>query len=344
LEQAERLSPGEARWPYLQVSLLPAHSNALNKARRAVALCGNEPPSPRLRLARLLMETGQREEARPHLEELLKHQPDLAPARLALAQIAHAEGRWDQALDWARACTTNAYTARTAWALLSALSLRRGDTNAAILASRRAAAVTPDVHFPDPFEDEVRQWRADARSLSDQAQEFLMAGRTAQAAPLIQRLSQKHPTFPETWLLLGRLKFLEKNTAAAEEALRRHLQLDPQSINGQFQLGMCLLAEQRYADAALTFERCIALKPDFGPAFFNLGFALAKTGQKERAVQCFRESIRHSPEHVESYILLADLHLQLGQTIQAARLADQAEALHSADPRLPVLRAKIQKQ
>jgi tetratricopeptide (TPR) repeat protein len=343
LAVAGRLDSQEPRWPYLRGVLLasPAPSNAVIEFRRAVALCGNEPDTPRMRLARLLAETGQAEDARRELEALLRAKPAHAPALLAMARLEQARGNLAQALSLAQRCTTDAQTAQATWTFLGALHLRLGDTNAAQFASRRAAAVSPDVPLADPFEAEILHWRSDARSLSDQAQQALMARRLSEAAPLITRLVNDHPQFSETWLLRGRLEFLQKNSLAAEQSLRRHLELDPQSVNGIFQLGMSLMDQQRYPEAAAAFARATQLKADFGPAFFNLGFAMAKSGQKREAVGPFREAIRHSPEHIDSYILLADLFLQLGQPSEALALTQQAEAVNPTDPRLPVLRQKI---
>jgi protein O-mannosyl-transferase len=346
LAEAEKLAPKEPRWPYLQATL---HANdapalAISKLRRTVALCGNEPEMPRLRLARLLAESGREDEARTELEQLLRAKPDSGSARITLAQISQARGEWNEAMSLASACTTNPYTARTAWTMLSALKRRLGDTNAAEMANRRAAAVTPDAAWPDPFEDEVLAWRNDARSLSNRAQSHLLAGRPADALPLVNRLVKEHPDFAETWLLLGRAQYLQNQPGAAEQSLRRFLELDPTSVNGHFQLGMSLMAQQRYPEAVNTFQHTISLKRDFGPAFFNLGFALAKSGKPREAIPAFEEAIRQNPEKIDSYVLLADLHWQLGEPAPAVELANLAERLDPADPRLPALRRKIQQK
>jgi tetratricopeptide (TPR) repeat protein len=204
--------------------------------------------------------------------------------------------------------------------------------------------VSRDVAWPDPYEDEVAAWRNDPRHLSDRAQASLLAGRASDALPLINRLAQEHPEFSETWLLLGRAQFLQKQPAEAERSLRRYLEMDAGSVNGHFQLGMCLLAQNRFAEAAATFEKVTTLKRDFGPAFFNLGFALARSGKQREAVPAFKEAIRHNPEMIEAYVLLADLHLQLGDKPEAMALADMAERLDTGDPRVTALRKKINQQ
>jgi tetratricopeptide (TPR) repeat protein len=343
LKEAERLDPREPRWPYLQVSLSTGGPTAvtIERLRRAVARCDNDPEMPRLRLVQLLAQAGEERQAREELEQLLRAKPSCGPARMLMAHLSHARDEWDQSFAMANECTTNAYTARSAWTLLAALHRRQGDTNRAEFATGRAAAVSADAAWPDPYEEEVLALRNDARSLSDRAQTYLLAGRPADALPLVTKLAREHPGFAETWLLLGRTQYLQNQPTAAEQSLRRFLQLDPGSINGHFQLGMSLMAQKRYAEAAGTFQHVTSLRNNFGPALFNLGFALAKSGKPREAINPFREAIRHNPEMIDAYILLADLHLQLGEKAGAVALADRAERLNPADPRLPALRQKI---
>ena len=345
LETAERLNPNEPRWPYLHGALLAvdAPPAAIAKWRRAVALCGSEPDAPRLRLAKLLAETGPPADARRELEALLRDQPDHAPALLALAHLAQLRGETAEAISLASRCTNDRRATRAAWTLLATLHQRSGDTNAARSASAKAASLPPDAPASDPFEAETLVPRDDPRDLSDRAQRWLMSGQLAEAAPLVNRLVRDHPRFAEGWLLLGRLQNLRKEFAGAERSLRRHLELDAQSINGFFQLGMALMGQNRPAEAVPLFERATRLKPDFGAAFFNLGMALARSDRKREAVPAFRSAIRQNPERIDSYILLADLHLQLGETAEAAELARQAEALDASDRRLATLREKIQR-
>lgn len=343
LENAETLDPREPRWPHL-VGLLLANLSPTEAAaafRRAVALCGNEPPASRLRLARLMAESGQWPQARNEFAELTRVKPDFAPALLGLAQCTQALGEPQEALALANRCTSDRSTARAAWSLVAALQQRLGDTNAARLAGQRAAALPVDAPVADAFEAELNPVRSDPRDLSDRAQRFLQAGRVEDAAPLVQQLAREHPQFAESWLLLGRWQLLGRNAVAAETSTRRHLELESQSVNGVFQLGSALLAQNRFEEAAVAFRQATQLKADFGPAFYNLGFALARSGRTREAITPFREAIRHNPERVDSYVLLADLHVQLGEMTEAATLARQAEAVAPNDRRLPALWQKI---
>jgi tetratricopeptide (TPR) repeat protein len=343
LTEAARLEPNEARWPYLGGLILASQDpeKAGEQWRRAVAICGNEPPAPRLRLARLLAEGGNWNEASRELAELLRAKPDDPPALLTFAFAAQAQGQLTNALKLAERCTNSAYTARAAWTLLSSLHQRLGDTNSAQFAVRRAASVAPDLPPPDPFEGEFQNLRGDAHSLRNQAQQLQAAGKLQEAALLIKQLVEQQPQFAETWLILGRQLYLQRQPVAAEQAFRRYLEMEPQAAPGHFQLGMSLLAQNRFPDAAAAFENATRLNSELGPAFFNLGFARMKAGQSLEAVPAFREAIRLSPEYLDSYLLLADLFLQLGRKAEAVEMTGRAQALNPQDQRVADLRERI---
>jgi len=343
LDQAERLDPANPRWPYYHglALLISSPGEAAPQFRRAARLCGNDPEAPRFRLARILAEQGRWDEARSELDQLLKAKPDFAPARLLSARAAQARGEVARAIELARGCTTDPRSARSAWALLAILYRQQGDPAGATNAVQRAAAMAPDEGFGDPFEAEATLLRGDPRALSEQAHPLLAAGHVKEAAGLIDRLLRDHATYPDTWLLAGRLQLLRKDYSAAEKALRHYLELSPQSAQGLFQLGLVMLAQNRFPEAADIFGRTTQLKPDFGPAYFNRGFALARAGQRREAMAAFRESLRHNPEHLESYLLLADLHLQVGEQAAARELLNQADAVDPKHPRLKALKDRV---
>jgi len=184
--------------------------------------------------------------------------------------------------------------------------------------------------------------RGDPRVLCEQAHPLLADGHTAEAAALIERLRQEHPGYPETWLLVGRLHLIRKELGPAEQALRRHVEMSPRSAQGVFQLGLVLLAQERLAEAAVLFDQATQLKRDFGPAYYNRGLALGRAGQAREAIAAFRESLRHNPERLDTYVLLADLHLRAGERGAALAVINQGQALNPTDQRLRALRSRAE--
>jgi tetratricopeptide (TPR) repeat protein len=89
-----------------------------------------------------------------------------------------------------------------------------------------------------------------------------------------------YPIFPTRLAPAVLRSFAESR--GAEEHLRRHLKLNPNSIQGWFQLGLAHLARQRNVEATEAFGRAVGLKPDFGPAWFNLGWRWGAMGVARR--------------------------------------------------------------
>jgi tetratricopeptide (TPR) repeat protein len=339
-ERAARLDPQNPRWPYFESLSLTSENpaEAIARLRRTVQLCANEPEMPRFRLAKLLAEQGRWPEAETELQHLLAAKPDFAPATLLLARHAQIQGSNSQAMALASRCTGDPRTARSAWSLLAVIGERTGDASAAGEAMLRARTAPEDAAVVDVFEAEAALWRDNPREIAIRTHGLLAAMRLDEAAAAINQLVTKHPQFAESWLLLGRLQILRKDPAA-EQTLRRFLQMEPRSTQGLFQLGTALLGQNRFAEAANVFREATEIQPDFGPAHFNRGYALARTGQLREAVPSFRQAIRDNPEHIESYLLLADLHRQLRETNQALAVLTNGLALNPSDPRLLQLQA-----
>jgi tetratricopeptide (TPR) repeat protein len=334
--QAEALDKNNPRWPYfLARELSDSDSKATERwLRRAVEICANSPETPRYYLARLLSEQGRWTEAEAELDPLLKAKPEFTPALLLKAQAQIAHPNFDSAISLAERCTNDIRTRKAAWASLAAIHQRKGEISAAQDAAKNAAAAPKDAPLSDSFENEVFAFRVDPQMLATQIHPLLASNKLAEAETLIEKLDKSHPDFPEKTLLLGRLRYLQKNFPAAETALNKHLELSPQSAQGVFQLGMVQLAQNKFPEAAETFTKATQLKPDFGPAWFNRGFALGRAGKLPESVEAFQQAIRHNPEHLESYLLLGDVYLRLGNKNDALQLLEQAKAIAPNDPRI----------
>lgn len=66
------------------------------------------------------------------------------------------------------------------------------------------------------------------------------------------------------------------------------------------------------------YERALAIKPDFGKAWANLGVAHAASGNLDAAEAPFARACEHQPEERNNWVNLARLHQAQGRT-EAAR-------------------------
>ena len=189
---------------------------------------------------------------------------------------------------------------------------------------------------------EIVELRLGLKAWSDKAQQLLSEGKHAEVAPIIDRLMKSYPDAAESWLLLGRWRLEQNDCAGAEMALRRLLQIAPDSVNAHWQLGVALVCLERYSEAVPILQRAVELKPDFGEAHFNLGFALARAGNGHAAIPSFRNAIRYNPDLIDPYITLADLLAQTGETREATNFLARALQLDPSDDRAKILLRRIQ--
>jgi tetratricopeptide (TPR) repeat protein len=342
LEQASLRDPRNPRWPYLHgLSLLVEDPRtAAFWIQRTVEICGNHPPAPRLRLAYLMAEEGRWPEVEGELEKLRQDHPDQPHALLLAARAAQHRADLARAEELARRARAAPEVARPALALLATLLTRRGDLDGARAAAAQAADAPGSELFSDPFHAEAQALRDDPESLSVLVHPLLARGELEAAGRVTARMKKDYPGYADTWLAAGRLELLRTNPAAAEQHLRRHLELSPGSVQGWFQLGLCLLAQRRNPDAAGAFAKAIEFKPDLAAAWHNRGLALGRIGERSAAIAAFQQVLRYSPEHLEAYLLYADLCLQSGDKPGAITLLDTAAQLRPGDRRIEILRRK----
>ena len=346
LAQAERLVPREPRWPYYQsFLLLEQHPlEALPKLRRTVELCGSTPDMPRLRLGHLLLEQGHLAEAEIQFQTLLRSQPLHPVASLALARIRQQQERLAECTNALIPCLNDPHTAKAAGALLAAVQQRLGQPKTAAATAQRSESLPPDRAWLDPFWQEALQYRTGCKSLVAQATLWLDEGRFEAALPVLMTVTNRYPEDDQAWYLMGVLFNRQQRGAEAERVLREHLRLSPQSVTGQSQLAAALLAQQRYLESVEVLKRALPLKPSWHELHFNLGFATAKLGLVDEAIRHFRDALQANPGEPDTYVVLADLLQQRGETAEARQLLTRLQELRPGDERAQFLQKRMEAQ
>ena len=133
--------------------------------------------------------------------------------------------------------------------------------------------------------------RAPPRDLAA-AVTLLQQGREREARPIIESLAANTEADGGIQQLLGVVRYLTGDAAAAVEAL----------------------------------QRAVALGVNDAATFNNLGGALADSGRRDEAVAAYREAIRRAPGLYEPLVNLADTLRDLGRPAEAVSLLDDAVA------------------
>ncbi len=172
-----------------------------------------------------------------------------------------------------------------------------------------------------------------------QAYEFYLRGRklfqkwTRQniefARQMFERAIKLDPGFAGAWAGLATAhvhlfswRGREPDLDNARKASSRALELDPELAEAHVAAGQGFSMDQRYAEAAVEFERAIELDPALFDAYYYYARSCFKAGDLENALRLFRQAQSVRPEDYQSCALMSLVLRQLGRRDEA-RGADQ---------------------
>jgi tetratricopeptide (TPR) repeat protein len=332
LLQAERLAPGESRWPYLYGMAKRLQGDpeaALPRFRRAVELAGDDPPVLRLRLADALLEQGRLEEAEVQYRRALR--PDEGTsnpwAHLGLARLLAQRGQLTEGLTCVRTAAQSPPTRAAALTLLAEIHQRLGDPAAARDDLALRAAAPADLAPPDPFSDEVNQTRVGLEGDYSRARALLNQERIEEALAQFQGTTQRYPDSEIAWRMLGTIRIRQGDLAGAEQNLETAVRLVPDSFESRFLLGLVQYRRERYVAGAATFRRVLELKPDCVEAHGNLADCLNRQGDRAGAIAVFQTALRYHPYRARLHEELAALLALDGREAEAVEHRQRAREL-----------------
>lgn len=123
---------------------------------------------------------------------------------------------------------------------------------------------------------------------------------------------------------MGNLYVLQGNLDQAEKEFREVLRLNPADPDGNYNLGLVLLARQHPADAALYFQR---VHPSTIASRFNLTKAYLESGKTAAGLQSAKELSAQNKDNVQLHFTLGVLLATEKQNHAAQFELEQAEAL-----------------
>src|SRR5213593_753529 len=151
------------------------------------------------------------------------------------------------------------------------------------------------------------------------------------AAATCHAAIERAPADVIAWNLLGEI-MRKSDPAAAEEAWRHALLLDPSNAEASFHLGN-LERERGEAQTAIAhYERALRSATGHPGALNNLGLALEAVGEVARAEACYREVLAVQPRHPDALANLANIQYQQARYRDAAATYEHAFAVRRDFP------------
>lgn len=117
------------------------------------------------------------------------------------------------------------------------------------------------------------------------------------------------------WYNLGHVHLARKDSAAAEDAFARTVELAPTHADALFQLGSIRLDDDDIEGAEEHFRRAIAAKPDFVGARINLALLLQRAGDSAGALAQLEEARRVRPDDPEIHNALGIVNTTAAPTL-----------------------------
>jgi len=129
------------------------------------------------------------------------------------------------------------------------------------------------------------------------------AGRLADAERIYREILQQQPNEPTTLHLLGRLAMRVGQMPAAEQLIRRSIEVDPAATVAQRHndLGVALHALGRLDEALAALQVALAINPDLVEALSNLSAAQSVRGEFSRAIELARRATELDPNYGEAF-------------------------------------------
>ena len=135
--------------------------------------------------------------------------------------------------------------------------------------------------------------------------------------------SSPHP-LPWLWICMGRLRNLQRRWDDALAAFDQALSLDPELPAGHFGKASTALCQDRLEDAARYALQAISLRYHFHEAHYVLGVALARGGERTRAIEALRTALRLDPQMPAAHRWLSCLTADQPAAAPAAAVSEIA--------------------
>jgi tetratricopeptide (TPR) repeat protein len=138
------------------------------------------------------------------------------------------------------------------------------------------------------------------------AEGYLQAGEPKQAAEIYQDLLKKLPDVPfireSVRAKLAEIYLQDSDHKRATEQLEAIARDDPTNPRIYYYLGMLAYSDQKPAEAAEHFHKCILLSPEFKEAYFDLALAQISLNKTGDALATLDQVRRRFPESAQTFI------------------------------------------
>ncbi len=145
------------------------------------------------------------------------------------------------------------------------------------------------------------------------------AGRPGEAAALLEQVVAQDANHAIAWHNLGKVRAGLGRPEAARDAFRRAIEASPDFVMPRYDLAGLEISLGHWEPALEELDALLDLSPDHANAWLNRGFALAKLGRAEQAVEAYRRADRlGAPQAVINLAALLEEEGRLDEALEVA--------------------------
>jgi tetratricopeptide (TPR) repeat protein len=180
-----------------------------------------------------------------------------------------------------------------------------------------AVGMTGEPAWPDPWTDEMLQFRRGFAVRLKDATQYFVAGQMPQAIALLEQLRQEKPDDIALLNHLGEVLVAAGRVGEGVAMLEQVVAKDPERFEAYVNLASGYLNQNDLARAGAAVDRALAINPSLGRAYETKGLILWRSGDERAALDAFGAAVRNDPRDVRALVWAGMLALNLARPADA---------------------------
>jgi tetratricopeptide (TPR) repeat protein len=314
---ASSIDGSNARWPYRLAFVLARTGRtdeAIRHVRRAIEIDPAYAPA-HWRLALWLLDGNDADGAERELTQAAALDPNGLSAPMGLARVHLQREQPQLAVDVLERALAKTPGDRYAMQLLGTAYRRLGRLDEAEFAL--AVGMTGEPVWPDPWTDDMLQFRRGFAVRLKDATQYFAAGQMPQAIALLQQLRQEKPEDIALLNHLGEVYVAAGRTGEGLAILEQVVARDPRRFEAYVNLASGYLNQNDLVRAGAAADRALAINPALGRAHEVKGLILWRSGDEAAALEALRAAVRADPRSARALVWAGMLALNLARPADA---------------------------
>ncbi len=318
--RARGLDTRSFRWLYYLANIekvLGKNEQGIGHLRDALSIDGSYAPA-RIRLAQLLLDSGDAEQSIGIYRSVIAQNKTLATAYFGLGQVLATRSDWPAAIEsYRRACEVAPNYAAAHYALGMAYRDAGDMTRAREHLEKYQILKQTKQPSEDALMDEVTSLYSGGLTRFAKGSSLYQQGKTNEAIQEFEAALEVNPRLVMAHInliaLFGQLNDADK----AEQHFRAAVGLDPNWVETYYNWGMFLVQQGRKTEAEEQFKKAVEVNPSYPEAHVQLGLLLDASRPSDEAAVHYQRALEVNPGHRQAHYFLGRNLLAKGQITEA---------------------------